>query len=155
MINIKSEVVVDNSMLLAIEKRLLALNGAVVEYGFYSDQWHDEAQWDMASLALTMERGSTKHNIPSRPFMAQSGIYFTLLKMNIVKLAYNQYLAGKTTLMSMLGRVGVAAKQNVSNTITFQNFVALKPATIAAKGFDTILIESGTLEKSVTIKIKP
>lgn len=154
MIIVKNDIEFDDSGWKEIERKLLALENKTIEYGFYSDQYHAEADWDMASLALTMERGSVKHNIPSRPFMTQSGIYFTLLKMNIVKLAYQQYLQGKTDLSNMLGRIGVAAKQNVSNTITFQNFVALKPATVAAKGFDTILIESGTLEKSVTIRIK-
>jgi len=155
MIKAKSSVKEDSSVLDKIFKRLVRLDGSEVDYGYYSTQYHPEADWDMASLALTMERGSTKHNIPARPFMFQSNINLYLSKKTMMIAAYNDYILGKGSLMELLGRVGVAAKLNVSETIKFQRFVALKPATIAAKGFDTILIESGLLANSIIVTPKP
>lgn len=155
MINAKSTVKEDLTVFNEMLNRLVKLNGSEVEYGYYSTQHHTEADWDMASLATVMEFGSTTNNIPARPFMFQTSTNFSLSKKALVIAAFNSYLVGKGTLGGLLDRVGVAAKMTVGETIKFQNFKALKPATIAAKGFDTILIESGTLAKSVIVTAKP
>lgn len=145
----------DSSGLDLIWKKLRDLDGSGVDYGFYDNQTHEESGLPMSDLALIMERGSDKHNIPARPFMAHSGIYFSLSKMNILKLAFNRYMTGKADKLSLLGRIGLSAKQQIKDTISYQNFVALKPDTIARKGFSTILIESGELEKSCQVVIRP
>lgn len=84
-------------------------------------------------VAAVHEFGAPSVGIPERPFL-RAAIernrlnYVRLNRINLVKM-----LRGQTTVEDALGRLGEMAKGDVQTEIRNGDFVALKPATIAAR----------------------
>lgn len=154
MIDVKNEVSCDMKGLDELILKLKSLEKSWVEYGYYDNDTHDASGLPMSQLAAYTEFGNEDGTREPRPFMAQSGIYFTLTKMNIVKLWFRRFQEGKQPPAALLGRIGVSGVQQIKETIMYQNFPKLKPSTIKKKGNDTILIETGEMEKSAKFFVK-
>ena len=152
------EVVSDKKGLDALYKRLQDLNQKEIQYGYFEDNRYptdgsDRSNMPVAMIAMKHESGwfGRLGYVPPRPFFTQS-----LLKAQwMVKQA-----APSVFLMSFQGKLeksfmGMARwlKESVQETIDEQNFAPLSPETIAAKGNDTILVESGQMRDSVEAKI--
>ena len=154
MIKVDNEVSCDMKGFNELMLKLKSLEKGYVEYGYYDNDTHDASGLPMSQLAAYMEFGNEDGTREPRPFMAQSGIYFTLTKMNIVKLWFRRFQEGKQSPAALLGRIGLSGTQQIKDTIGYQNFPKLKPSTIKKKGDDTILIETGELEKSAKFFVK-
>ena len=103
-----------------------------------------------AYIASIMEYGDPGQHIPPRPFFS------TMIKMN--RAGWHEFLARELKRMNYdahlaLESLGIRAAEQLKDSILMGDWVALKEATIKAKGFDTPLIDSHNMINSVDFAV--
>jgi hypothetical protein len=125
-------------------------NASSVEIGFLSGATYP-SDVSVALVASAHEFGAPKRNIPPRPFfrvmIAQKGPEWPRAVAALLK--SNDYNA-KTT----LEQAGAAIKGQLQDAIKNVVGPPLKPATVRAKGFDALLIDTGHMLNSVDYSVK-
>lgn len=112
-------------------------------------------KYTVAQIASVHEFGTADGRIPARPFVrtsfdANAAKYKTMLA-RVLK----GFIEGKITLYKGLGLIGIqmSADQRAKIATGPHLQPALKPATIAAKGSDRPLIDTGQLANSTTYDV--
>lgn len=91
--------------------------------------------------------------IPERPFLSNAmrnnrGNYRSAMRS-----AAKAVLMGSTTMKTVVTRLGILAQGDVQEEITALRSPPNSPVTIALKGSDNPLIDSGRLRASITYKV--
>lgn len=125
-----------------------AENASVVDVGFLEDAKYPDGT-QVASVAFWNEYGTRR--APARPFfrdmIADKSPEWPRAISNL--LVQNNYDAEKT-----LNIVGEAVAGQLAQSIYDFDRVPLAPSTIAAKGFDKQLIDSGQMVNSIRHEVK-
>lgn len=107
-----------------------------------------------AELAYIHDNGAPEANIPARPFM-RPGIESAKAPIsNAMQRGAKAALDGNASAVDQaLTRAGIAAQTGIQEKITDGPFAPLKPATIARKGSDKPLIDTGQLRRSINFVV--
>ncbi len=143
----------DDSFFDQLQEREYRLEQVEVEYGYYADKIHKGSGLPIGSLALIQEYGSTKRNIPARPFVFYSAYLLNDRDINIMRKAAIDFLFKRKTINTSFTPVGRMGVRTIQRSIMSQRFTPLAPSTIAKKGSSTILVENNELINSVQWKI--
>ena len=135
----------------ALAKRLSALARLKVKTGFFEEDKYDDGI-QVAQVAAWNEHGTRFH--PERPFMKEAlqdkGNRQKII--NILKLAIKSAIKGdgaSRRIMQSLGRLVVDEIK-----VTIANYPGSNsPATVARKGFDRPLYDTGKMIESVRFKV--
>lgn len=147
----------DDSGLRSLEAVLAAVDALAVKVGILASKGGnaDHDGITMLELAAIHEFGSPAAGIPERSFLRRT---FTFKKIQLAELQAKLTIAiirRKITpyaAMHILGQWGVA---QVKRTITDDVHIPppLKPATIAAKGSDRPLVDTGRLVGAISYEV--
>lgn len=143
----------DDSFFDQLQEREYRLEQVEVEYGYYADKIHKGSGLPIGSLALIQEYGSTKRNIPARPFVFYSAYLLNDRDINIMRKAAIDFLFKRKTINTSFTPVGRMGVRTIQRSIMSQRFTPLAPSTIAKKGSSTILVENNELINSAQWKI--
>lgn len=154
MSSIKIDSKLDDSFFDSLQERTYRLDQVGIEYGFYGDKKHKGSGMPMGNLALIQEYGSVKRNIPARPFVFYSAVLLNERDYDIMRKAAVDFLFKRKTATASFTSVGRMGVRSIQRSIMSQKFTPLKPATVAAKGFSTILVENHELINGAQWKIK-
>lgn len=134
-----------------IISQLMALDGEAAIVGVFGGEYNADGV-EIAEYAIDNEFGTEK--IPSRPAFRIS------FDSNIDKInEENKHLIGdmisrKGGPRGLLAKVGENHKKRIFDTITKQQiYPTLHPITIAKKGHDKTLVDSGALAMSIKYKL--
>lgn len=123
---------------------------ARLRVGFLENATYPDGK-PVAMIAAFMDFGAPRANIPPRPFfrnmIANKKDEWPKAIGDLLK--NNQYDAEKA-----LSLTGEAIKGQLQQSIRDTNAPPLKPATIARKGFDKPLIDTGHMWNSVDYEVK-
>jgi len=122
---------------------------ASVDIGFLADATYPDGT-SVPLVAAVQEFGAPSRNIPPRPF------FRTMIRGKAGEwpeavaglLKANDFDAAKT-----LGQAGEAIKGQLQQSIVDTNSPALSPVTVARKGFDKPLIDTGHMIRSVASRV--
>ena len=115
--------------------------------GFQRGKGVYEDGTDVADVAMFNEFGTSK--IPARPFMEQSFKRHEQEYVEECENIFNAMIKGQDT-ASLIRRFGQKVKQDIVDEIELGEFVPNAPSTVAKKGFNKPLYETGLMEKSIT-----
>lgn len=140
----------------SISKAVAVLNGLEGLEGKVG--WFESATYKdgppVAYVATIHEFGAPSQGIPARPFMrpavAEKGQSWVDLLGQGAKAALN----GSVSPAAVLEAVTLRAAGDVAIAIRAVTSPPLKPATVARKGFDKPLVDTGQMLKSVTGKVE-
>lgn len=132
-------------------------DGPGVFVGVRSDAGDDEDGTPLTAIAAVNEFGSADGHVPERSFLrstvdANREAYVALLGKALDR-AYSGGGSPKATLKRLLGRLGAKAAGDVQKTITKLDSPPNAPATVAKKGSDNPLIDTGRLRQSIDWKV--
>lgn len=124
--------------------------GGTLKVGFLSGSSYPDGT-PVAMVAAIGNWGAPNRNIPPRPFFSNmivkhSGEWPGMIKEQLKATHYD----GRMTMNQM----GAVIRGELQQSIRDGPFVALKPATIRAKGFATPLIASGHMLNSAAFEYK-
>lgn len=105
----------------------------------------------LADVALWNEVGTS--HMPSRPFMASS-FENNEEKLKAFCAECCQQISVGGTAQDVLQKVGIFAKGIIQQEIADGDFAANAPSTVARKGSDKPLIDTGHMRQSVNFEIK-
>lgn len=122
---------------------------ATVEIGFMEDATYEDGT-PVALVAMIQDYGAPAANIPPRPFFRnviakESGHWGEDLAILLKSTNYNAEQA--------LDLMGEEIAGELQDSINEFDSVPLAPATIASKGFDKQLIDSGHMFRSVDHRV--
>lgn len=131
-------------------EQLKKLANLEVKVGFQAGEAQYEDGADVVRIAAYNELGSS--TTPARPFMRQS---FENHKAELQKACelVNQTLANGGTAEQALAKLGAFCKGLVQQEIVDGGFEPNAESTIAKKGSDTPLIDTGTMRQSVNFVV--
>ena len=137
-------------------KRILAetkaLERQVIKVGIQSDAPPEPNGADMVTVAAVQEFGSPQHNIPSRPFMRTTADRTAITLPDLIEAQYTGLVAGGTA-RKMLVQVGSWYQMQMKFTLLTGPWVPNAPRTIARKGSDTPLVDTGALQMSIRYEL--
>ena len=133
-------------------KELKKLKKLEVQVGFQSGEAQEENGADVAEIAAFNELGSS--NTPARPFMRQS-FENHQGELQAACTAVEKKIQSGATAEEALETLGAFCKGLVQQEIVDGGFAPNSPYTIAKKGSDQPLIDTGTMRQSVNYAIKP
>ncbi len=105
---------------------------------------------ELAERAAYNEFGT--EDVPERPFLTQSASRWR--DEEILSDAVDEIFAGRSADQA-LERAGARAVGVVQETITEGGFVPNAPATVAAKGSSTPLVDTGAMRQGVAYEVVP
>ncbi len=114
---------------------------------------HSKSGLDMALHVAVHELGSIKANVPARPFIAPSMKKNTVKYAKIMAKQAPKILLGRKTTAQVLDDVGGQAVDDIRDYIRTANFTPLSPVTIAAKGSDKPLIDTGEMMDAIDYEV--
>lgn len=131
-------------------EQLEKLANLEVQVGFQDGATNDEGA-SLAEIAAYNEFGSS--DTPARPFMKQS---FENHESELQEACeqVNNVLSNGGTTDEALSQLGMFAKGLIQEEIVNGDFAPNAPATIAAKGSDTPLVDTGQMRQSVNYVVK-
>lgn len=132
-------------------KELRKLEQLEVRVGFQAGQHTYEDGADLAEVAAFNELGSS--DTPARPFMRQSFENHEAELQAACEEA-NKVIANGGTAQQALQKIGVFTKGLVQQEIVDGGFAPNAESTIAKKGSEKPLIDSGLMRESVNFVIK-
>lgn len=140
------------------EKRILRelkeIKSASIEAGYFEGEQSSDPGFALAELAATQEFGTQDGDIPPRPFL-RPAYDENIVKYRTVAKKMMQELAGRSIGgLRILRTIGALMVSDIKKKITTIRTPPNAPATIAAKGFDNPLIETGTMRNRADFKIK-
>lgn len=122
-----------------------------VRVGFQQGTAQEEDGTDICDVAMWNELGTS--STPSRPFLAMS-VDDNADKINAFLKGQLKLLAqGRTTAEGILKAIGVFQKGLIQEKIKSGDFEPNAPSTIAKKGSDKPLIDTGTMRQSVNFAV--
>ena len=142
-----------------LRKRLQELDGSSFSVGYFPQNgYHQEAKMTYANLFAIQSFGSTKANIPARPVLNLNFQMWNPLEKNTyLKRQLKRYLSGiysNTPAIKWSGVLDNVAGNYVQTTRdSFGDTTRIKsnkPYTIARKGFNSPLIETGKLKAKLS-----
>lgn len=148
---------VDTSVWDRIKKDLLKASGQEVQVGIVEPVHYgsDNDNLAVAQVWQWQEEGLPAKNIPTRPairvgFMApiKKGSYDNYFIESIQRIA-----EGKSTFKQEYVRLGMVAKVGLKDAVEKWDSPRNSPVTVALKGFDNPLIDSGLLYDSIDFKV--
>lgn len=148
---------VDTSVWDRMKKDLLKASGQEVQVGIVEPVHYgsDNDNLAVAQVWQWQEEGLPAKNIPTRPairvgFMApiKKGSYDKLFADSMQRIA-----EGKSTFKQEYIKLGTVAKVDLKKAVAEWDTPRNAPLTVALKGFDNPLIDSGLLYESIDFKI--
>lgn len=130
-----------------ILKKLEKKEKKVLTVGFFDEKYPNGTR--IGKVATANEYGVPEHNVPPRPFMRDTVITRKPKWLKIVSEVISENLDVVRTL-SILGDI---IANDVSEMITAYTIPANKPSTIARKGFNDPLVDTGLMRDSVGWKV--
>lgn len=142
-------------------KRVNSLDGMEARVGWFSGQNYgpENGNLPIAQVAQFNEEGTPAAGwggpTPSRPFIRS---FFIGLKKSkafrdFMANEIKHYIEGGGTNRHLAQRVGRFVRQGIRETIEKWTYISNATATIELKGFNDPLVETGTMAKSVSVKI--
>ena len=107
---------------------------------------------EIAYYASVNEYGTKDGRIPSRPFLAMTSDEQKMWESPVTK-AVDKILGG-SEVISQLNTVGEKMVKDIKNNIGKKKYKRLALSTIARKGHDIPLIDSGALLDSIDYEVK-
>ncbi len=133
-----------------IIKKTKQLNGVKIKVGLFGS---GDPRSNVAARGAVHEYGSTKRNIPIRPFTAQAfDMNLKILTKFINKLLTKLYFKNLPT-TAFLKKIAVLHEGQIKKSIVSRLFWPLKPATIKRKKSSVQLVDTGIMLNSVKNKI--
>ncbi|MBE6725088.1 MAG: hypothetical protein E7576_07865 [Ruminococcaceae bacterium] len=123
------------------------LANRTIHVGFQRGKGVYENGADVADVAMYNEFGTSK--IPPRPFMEQSFKRHEVEYVEECENIFNAMIKGQKT-DSLIRKFGAKVKQDIVDEIELGQFVPNAPSTVAKKGFNKPLYETGLMEKSIS-----
>ena len=127
------------------------LDDLEVRIGYQHGEATEDDGTDICDIAAWNELGTA--TAPSRPFMRQSVDNNEAQINGFLQTQKQRLLAGESA-QQVLNSIGIFQKKLIQKTIVDGSFVPNAPATIAAKGSDRPLIDTGRMRQSVNYVIK-
>lgn len=118
-----------------------------IHVGFQRGKGVYENGADVADVAMYNEFGTSK--IPPRPFMEQSFKRHEQEYVEECENIFNAMVKGQKT-SGLIRIFGQKVKKDIVDEIERGEFVPNAPSTVAKKGFNKPLYETGLLEKSIS-----
>lgn len=109
---------------------------------------------NMAMLGSVHQFGSSKMNIPKRPFVSEPIDQKGEELKQFIDDNYKAVIDGKQTLRKAIDRIGVKHEGQMKRGITEFTFESNKPRTIQRKGSSTPLIDNGQMRNSIKYKVE-
>lgn len=135
----------------AIKKEILAYKETHVDIGLWGEG--DSPKNNIAARAAVHEFGSQKAKIPKRPFMRQTHDKNRAEIDKKIEDGYSLIVAGKGTANKILKKIGSWYEGAMKKEIVDGDFTPLDARTIARKGSDTPLIDTGDMRRAITNKL--
>lgn len=138
-----------------ILKNIKSIDGAHVKVGVLADNANATGDFDMVALAATHEFGSPAAGVPERSFIRSTfrgpPEWLKAITPKLAKAA----LEGRLEVGQALNLLGSVAASKVRATITEGDGVPPPnaPSTIAKKGSDRPLVDTGRMLNAVTWKV--
>lgn len=104
-------------------------------------------------FGATITRGKAKIVIPARPFMRGAWRKFSADRKKIQASIAKQIIEKKITPQQALAQIGLILEGYIANSIRRGGWKGNAASTIARKGFDKPLIDTGHLWKSLSSKV--
>ena len=148
---------IDTSVWDRMKKDLLKASGQEVQVGIVEPVRYpaDNNNIYVAQNWQWQEEGLPSQNIPARPairvgFMApiKKGAYDNYFVQSIQRIA-----EGKSTFKQEYTKLGAMAKVDLKKAVADWDTPRNAPLTVALKGFDNPLIDSGLLYESIDFKV--
>lgn len=146
-----------------LKKRVMALDGTEARIGWFAGQNYgpENQNLPIAQVAQWNEEGHPNGGwfagteTPSRPFIRS--FFISLKKSNDFKLfvanELKLYLLGEKTRHATAKAIAEFVRRGLRETIQKWTYIPNSPATIALKGRNDPLVETGTMAKSIAIRI--
>ena len=134
-----------------LKRELEELSKLEVRVGFQQGEATTDDGIDMCDIAMWNEMGTLRS--PSRPFMRDAVDNHEAEINNFCKSQQNNII--NSTAEQVLKLTGIFLKDLIQNEIVDGNFAPNAPYTIAKKGSDKPLIDTGRMRQSVNYVIKP
>lgn len=150
---ITAKVVSNTSFLDSLEKKLKTLTTYEGSAGFYGKMHPTHGVRDV-EIAVTNEYGDPTNNIPSRPFMRTAASHSGLMISNELKKLWPKYLKGQIKTVSLLKQLSEKEAEMIKRFIITNDFVDNSAFTIAQKGFNDPLVNTGWLAENVDTKVR-
>lgn len=135
---------------MAIRKRVIeiAARDRYVKVGVIGDE-------ELATIAAVHEYGSPQNNIPERSFIRRTFSEKEAAHRAFLARVVTQILRGTLTVDRGLGMIGAWGAAEVKKTITAGPHIPppLSPRTIARKGSDRPLVDTGQLVGAITWEV--
>lgn len=148
-----ARIVVDKRGWDALKRRVQRLNESSVRVGVVSEQAHDpESGIGMAELAAIHEFGSPAANIPERSFIRRTLDEKRDSIATLCARLTGAVVEGKMDEQQALGLLGAYASGQIRTFMLQGPHIPppLKPATIARKGSDRPLVDTGRLAAAIS-----
>lgn len=148
---------VDKSVWNQIKKNLAKGNSLQVSVGFFEDARYtsENDNLPVATVAAWMEEGDPTQ-YPPRPFMRAG--FVPMLKgtkyREVFAKSIENILEGKSTFVQEYNKLGPVMQKDLKQVIIDWDTPPNSPATIAEKGFNDPLIDTGTMRDSVDFKVE-
>lgn len=151
------KITVDTSGWDKIKKNLLQANKEHLSVGFFDDAQYgpENDNLPVAMVAMFMEEGDPV-KYPPRPFIRMGFIPRLNSKeyQSVFKQAIDSVVSGKSTFKSTYNQIGPILKVGLQNEIISWNTPPNSPQTVADKGFNDPLIDTGKMLESVDYKVE-
>src|SRR5690554_5364079 len=145
-----------------MKKRLTALDGIEARVGWFSGQNYgpENDNLPIAQVAQFNEEGTrggqgNGSGIPSRPFIRT--LFMSLKKSSsfrsYVASELRMYFAGQKTANKMMSALGNYVREEMRKSITEWTTPPNSPYTIAKKGFNDPLVETGLMGRSIAVRV--
>ncbi|MEE5131429.1 hypothetical protein V2J82_13345 [Pseudomonas alliivorans] len=134
-----------------LAKRMQSLQKTKTKVGFFEDSVYDDGT-PVATVAAYNEFGTRFH--PERPFIQETlQDKLTIKKIiSVLKLAAQASIQGNGSARAIMATLGRIVAREIK--ITIANYPGSNsPRTVAAKGFDRPLYETGKMLESVKFKV--
>ncbi|MEE4921722.1 hypothetical protein V2K23_20105 [Pseudomonas alliivorans] len=134
-----------------LAKRMQTLQKTKTKVGFFEDSVYDDGM-PVATVAAYNEFGTRFH--PERPFIQETlQDKLTINKIiSVLKLAAQASIQGNGSARAIMATLGRIVAREIK--ITIANYPGSNsPRTVAAKGFDRPLYETGKMLESVKFKV--
>lgn len=147
---IESRATKEGERLMAQLQELYSLE---VTVGFHSNAVPYEDKTSLLDVAMWNQLGTVRS--PSRPFMTDAVEKHIKDYNDFLEAEEDALVKGKSDAKQMLEQLGLFAKAKMQMEIVDGSFVPNSPYTIAKKGSDKPLIDTGHMRQSVTYVVRP
>lgn len=136
-----------------IRESLRQFNGLRLDVGYFAGTESASPSFTLPEIAAVQEYGTRDGRVPERSFMRTTFDKFRNVYTQAFIDGGYDVLLGKLSPITALKRVGEDYKSDLVNKITGIRSPKNAPSTIAKKGFDNPLIETGLMRSSIKIRV--